>query len=315
MTDQNVAEFFGSSSPSLMKKRVWSPNDMDWGRAMFCCADRPVSNAPPVTAIQHSQLHRIPNTIHFIWLGRNELPFRGTSDWNKPMISWHKRHADFQIQLWTDRSISNEHWRNEAALKYALDREMYGMASDVLRLELLHKYGGIYVDVDYFCVDSVSDLLRGNAFVCGASNAGCVELNNGFMAATPGNVHVDRMMGRIQTWFATTMTTLPLMVSFLDKETAAALEKARHLTNDDVIAQTGPGLLTREIGSYLVSNDSDHAGILILNHAVLHPVPNYIRGDAALNAMDMYVVPGVTKAVHLWGCSWQHTDSAIYESG
>jgi hypothetical protein len=108
---------------------------------------------------------------------------------------------------------------------------------------------------------------------------------------------------------------LPLMVSFLDKETAAALEKARHLTNDDVIAQTGPGLLTREIGSYLVSNDSDHAGILILNHAVLHPVPNYIRGDAALNAMDMYVVPGVTKAVHLWGCSWQHTDSAIYESG
>lgn len=313
MTDQNVAEFFGSSSPLLMKKRVWSNNDMDWGRAMLCCAERRImSNAPDIQQQHPQQLDLcIPNAIHFIWLGRDEIPFNeGTSDWNKPMISWHKWHADFQIHLWTDRSISNKrHWRNEAALQNALDREMYGMASDILRLELLYKYGGIYVDIDYFCVDSVSDLLRGNAFVCGASNTGCVELNNGFMAATPGNVHVDRMIGRIQTWFASTMMTLTLMASFLDKETAASLEKARHLTNDDVIAQTGPGLLTRELGSYLVSNGNDHAAIFILNHAVLHPVPNNIRGEAALNAMDVYVVPGVTKAVHLWGCSWQHTDS------
>ena len=59
----------------------------------------------------------------------------------------------------------------------------FGQKADILRYELLERYGGVYVDVDMECLQSLDPLLdaRGLIFLAGFSNTGTVELNNGLI--------------------------------------------------------------------------------------------------------------------------------------
>ena len=326
MTDQTVIDFFGSSSS--FRRSVWSANDMEWGHVIvrqYCHEQQQLllqNNNDNDNNNDNNDNNRIaiPKSIHWIWLGPHAMP-------EEPMTSWIKHHGDFHQTLWTDHHIYNTTtttttndagaWFNQAALFYAMDHGMYGMASDILRLEILYQYGGVYIDIDYYCVDSILPLLkRGKDFVCGASNTGCVELNNGWMASTArqNDGVIQRMMQNIHDWFVTETLrsqSLAATMHFLDPTSRAALEQAQQLTPSNVIEHTGPGLLTRTIGNMLTAklNDNDKtqqpASFSILHHKTLHPVPNSIRGDAAINAMEIYSCLGVTKAIHLWACSWQ----------
>lgn len=56
----------------------------------------------------------------------------------------------------------------------------YGQKTDILRYELLQKFGGLYVDMDMECIQSL-DHLHNLAFYTGFSNTGTVELNNGLI--------------------------------------------------------------------------------------------------------------------------------------
>ena len=87
----------------------------------------------------------------------------------------------------------------------------YGMKSDILRYEILHSFGGVYIDTDYECVMNIGKctthnlldflflflssiilreylllfildfLCRANTFFAGISNTSAVEINNGFL--------------------------------------------------------------------------------------------------------------------------------------
>jgi mannosyltransferase OCH1-like enzyme len=322
MTDQTVIDFFGPSSS--FRRSVWSANDMEWGHVIVrqYCHEQLQQQQQllplPLQNDNDDDRISIPKSIHWIWLGPHAMP-------EEPMASWIKHHCDFHQTLWTDHHVYNTTtttkdagtWFNQAALFYAMDHGMYGMASDILRLEILYQYGGVYIDIDYYCVDSILPLLkRGKNFVCGASNTGCVELNNGWMASTArqNDGVIQRMMQNIHDWFVTETVrsqSLAATMHFLDPTSRAALEQAQQLTPSNVIEHTGPGLLTRTIGNMLTTKLHDNnetqqsASLSILHHKVLHPIPNSIRGDAAMNAMEMYSCPSVTKAIHLWACSWQ----------
>jgi mannosyltransferase OCH1-like enzyme len=54
-----------------------------------------------------------------------------------------------------------------------------GMKSDVLRYEILWRYGGVYVDVDYECLENIDQLSDSSSFFCCFSNTTVVEINNG----------------------------------------------------------------------------------------------------------------------------------------
>mmetsp|Transcript_592 Transcript_592/g.1040 ORF Transcript_592/g.1040 Transcript_592/m.1040 type:complete len:94 (+) Transcript_592:2-283(+) len=49
--------------------------------------------------------------------------------------------------------------KNSAGYQRAIRNQNYGMASDILRLEILNVFGGVYVDVDYWCVKSLNEKL------------------------------------------------------------------------------------------------------------------------------------------------------------
>jgi mannosyltransferase OCH1-like enzyme len=55
-----------------------------------------------------------------------------------------------------------------------------GLRSDALRLEILHRYGGVYLDIDMFCVQKLTPLMAkvGNGIAIGFSNTDVFEVNN-----------------------------------------------------------------------------------------------------------------------------------------
>jgi mannosyltransferase OCH1-like enzyme len=90
---------------------------------------------------------KIPRKIHQIWLG-SELPKKFAEISEK----WKQMHPSWEYKLWTDDNIKE--------LFPLYNQEIFdqcknlGEKSDILRYEIIYRFGGLYVDVDYECVKS-----------------------------------------------------------------------------------------------------------------------------------------------------------------
>lgn len=80
------------------------------------------------------------NLVHIIWLGKNEFPELTI----KCMKSWKKYLTNQTICIWTEDSLDLSH----DFVKIAYENKSWAFASDYLRLWVIHKYGGVYIDTD-----------------------------------------------------------------------------------------------------------------------------------------------------------------------
>jgi mannosyltransferase OCH1-like enzyme len=116
---------------------------------------------------------KIPKIFHRIWIGDNPMP-QQFIDWGK---SWLEHHPDWEMREWND---VEEVVVNKDCLP--LSRNL-SQTSDILRYELLYRYGGIYLDTDFVCQKNIEALLEDADFV------GAGELPNmvsaGFIAVIP----------------------------------------------------------------------------------------------------------------------------------
>lgn len=284
---------------------------MTWGQAML---HHYAHNVLPKLKQQQSTLdNRIPTTIHFIWLGpMDAMPLKTvpSDTWNGPMQSWRvHNHAMFEFRLWRDaEGISN--FFNREAFQHAMTNELYGMASDILRLEILYEYGGVYIDIDYQCASPIPPALLQFDMVCGASHTGCIEVNNGWMACRPQCRLMRIMMEKIQSWFQgywLNSQPIALMMSFLPNNDQENLRAVAKLTPTDILRNTGPGLLTQTIGEALITGTQQQEAedLAILPYTTFHPVPNWERHSLTEQVIQGYLLPGATIGVHLWQSSWQ----------
>ncbi len=124
----------------------------------------------------------IPKKIHQIWIG-GPLP-----DVFKPLIqTWKKYHPDWEYVLWDDEKIKelfplyNQKFYDES--------EGMGVKSDLLKWEIVYRYGGLYVDVDYECLRSHEELHYLYDFYTAFQpfDAFFVQLGAASFAASPGH--------------------------------------------------------------------------------------------------------------------------------
>lgn len=86
-------------------------------------------------------MSNIPHIIHYCWFGKNEKP--------KVVIecinTWKKYFPDWEIKEWNEDNydLSGIQYVNDA---YKLKK--WAFVSDLVRLDILYKYGGIYLDID-----------------------------------------------------------------------------------------------------------------------------------------------------------------------
>lgn len=120
----------------------------------------------------------IPKKVHFVWLGPKEYPERSRG-YLKAFIDMH---PNWEWFFWTDKEhseidtrvkqrIINETYLGEYQDLY-LDSDNFGEKSDLLRLVILQKEGGLYVDHDVCPRRAFTALHQNYDFYTGLQNLG-----------------------------------------------------------------------------------------------------------------------------------------------
>lgn len=126
---------------------------------------------------------KIPKIIHQIWLG-GPVPesFKGL------MQSWVDNYVGrgWEYRLWTDKDIASFQLYNQ---QFYDETTNYGVKSDLLKWEIVYRYGGVYVDVDFEPLRSLDELHYIYDFYTGIQplDTQFVQLGAALFAAVPGH--------------------------------------------------------------------------------------------------------------------------------
>ena len=160
-----------------------------------------------------TEIPKIPKVIHHIWLG-SKLPDRFHS-WYE---TWLVQHPTWKHILWTDNTAiqhnpnfhkkygdiyeeRNIHelgkLKNQALYDEAKN---YGERSDIIRFEILDRFGGLYTDIDYECFEPFDILHHSYDFyACMLPlDTGLLSVNNGILAAAAGHPVLRATMQRME---------------------------------------------------------------------------------------------------------------------
>jgi mannosyltransferase OCH1-like enzyme len=227
----------------------------------------------------------IPQIIHQTWK-TSVIPSR-FSDFTH---AWKRCHPSWRYQLWDDganRRLIQEHypWFLRSFDNFPLDIQR----ADAVRYFILHRFGGIYVDLDMDCFKSVKPLLK---------NADCVFstepemharlhntdtiISNAFMGSVPGHPFL----------FAVIKEMLTHVSSQTDK-------------NRFVLETTGPLMIVRVYQHYQHPEE-----ILLLPPELLNPL-SYLESERYLKGKKTRIIK--KKIEHAYGLhfhtgTWWKTD-------
>lgn len=121
---------------------------------------------------------QIPKKLHYFWFGGNPIPPLE----QKCIESWKRACPDYEIILWNEDNydVYKNHY-----MKQAYEAGKWGFVPDYARLDVIYKYGGIYLDTDVEVLKSLDPLLGLNGFA-GFESKSLVALGLGF-GAKKGN--------------------------------------------------------------------------------------------------------------------------------
>lgn len=149
---------------------------------MIMNAERPSDGCG---VIQTSKEPLIPKVIHYTWFSGEPVP-----DHLKRCIdTWKRFCPDYDIVRWD--STNYDLWQNQY-MTQAFQHQKWGFIADVARLDILYRYGGIYLDSDVELVRNLDELLYQPAF-CSVERWGTVNMGGG-SGAQPGNPVIKAML-------------------------------------------------------------------------------------------------------------------------
>jgi mannosyltransferase OCH1-like enzyme len=94
---------------------------------------------------------KIPKIIHQIWIGNKPMPIN-------LMNTWKEKHPDFEYICWTEEEFIKREMNFLCWEKINEIEEIAGKV-DIMRMEILYKYGGIYIDADSICVEPFDEII------------------------------------------------------------------------------------------------------------------------------------------------------------
>jgi mannosyltransferase OCH1-like enzyme len=212
----------------------------------------------------------IPKKIHQIWIG-GQVPEK----FKALMQTWKDKHPDWEYKLWTDEDIKNFSFLEPETF---FSVHNLGSKSDIWRYEILYQEGGVYVDIDFECIQPLDQLVHAHSFFTGVG--GFDYINNAIIGSKPE--------------------------ASLFKKIIQLLKCTPKEKLEDPWYHTGPLLFTKQVYHYL--KEFPEEGI-VYPVRFFYPLPNiyrfdYWKGHLSKEWISHFFIPE-TFAVHYWAESWR----------
>ncbi len=226
----------------------------------------------------------IPKIIHQIWIGPRPFPERYKA-WQK---TWQSLEG-WTYKLWTDEDLKSFRLINQRLFD---EEKNYGARADILRIEILNRFGGLYVDTDFECLNlEAFDILNScYDFYCGIIPIDCkaLLLNNAIIASVPGHPILEGIIDNLQSIY----------------------DEVEQGKTGQVIIRKGPGLLSRMFVKYANKGYRDIA----LPPSFVYPLGVYqikklnwskeLKNERFFDDIKAKVIKPETIAIHWWDGSW-----------
>eukprot|EP00835_Amoeboradix_gromovi_P006750 NODE_870_length_3547_cov_0.466357.p1 type:complete len:348 gc:universal NODE_870_length_3547_cov_0.466357:2477-1434(-) len=158
---------------------------------------------------------QIPNILHQTWKTQSLPP-----NFLRWRHSWLRNHPHWQHNLWTDlenrQLVKQEYpW----LLHFYDNLPKHIQRVDIVRYLYLHKYGGVYADLDFECIKPIDPLLINNKVILGKishDDEWLHNIPNAFMASVAGHdfwifvIHLS--IARMSLNFITEDVTGPILI-------------------------------------------------------------------------------------------------------
>ena len=226
-----------------------------------------------------SMEQKIPKILHFVWLG-SQVPGR----LKKFIASWIDKHPDWTYKIWKDDDAQEFGLENIKAFNA---NKNFGFKSDLFRYEILYRHGGIYLDCDFLCLDSL-DFIHDNIsfYACFFQNS---IVANGLIGSVANHPILHKC---IYEFNKNLVITQP---------------------NEDIKIQieSGPAYFTRKIFDYLKTDGDDQDIVIFPTNYFFSFDPTkknqFWKGNITL-ANSLASLPEEAIGVHYWATSWVKND-------
>jgi Glycosyl transferase family 2/Glycosyltransferase sugar-binding region containing DXD motif len=206
----------------------------------------------------------IPKIIHQLWIGSKPAPLT-------LMNTWKEKNPDFEYIFWNEAEIVKKKMVFRCQDKIDDIEEINGKA-DIMRWEILYKYGGVFLDADSICIEPIDEELLNKKCFAGWEHE---EARPGLIATgTMGFPIHDTLVKNAIEWI-------------LQHEVSQ--KKGNMMAWQSV----GPGLLTRMYN--------------VLNYTDLYIFPSYSFLPIHLTGRE-YCGHGKIYAFQAWGSTKQSYD-------
>ena len=109
----------------------------------------------------------IPRVFHHVWTSGDAMPDRVLA----MRQTWIDRHPDWEFRILAPEDLT---WLRNRSL---FDRaETYAQKADIARYEVVHRFGGVYLDTDMECLRPLDGLLNGCDFFAARQHDGVVNI-------------------------------------------------------------------------------------------------------------------------------------------
>lgn len=130
----------------------------------------------------------IPKKIHYIWLGKGKKDRVSQICIN----SWYSNLKDYEIIEWNEDNLPLEEIaKNNKFFQYCKKNKLWAFMSDYLRVWILYREGGIYLDTDVQSLKPFDPLLHNSMFIGYESGN---YIGTGIIGCEKGNQYIHKVM-------------------------------------------------------------------------------------------------------------------------
>lgn len=259
---RNASTIDFQNDPSIQKAKTNFDRFCDRNKAL-----------PTVNYDLPPKIYSIPPILHFIWLG-SPLPEKG----RQTIKSWLDHHPGWEWKLWTDEEVNQFPWTDDHLRSVFEQADSWAEKADILRLDILYQWGGIYSDIDALCLQPFHDLI-----VQDITFFSCFELN-----------YASSHYG--EAFYVGTAVIGAAKGSNVLKYCLVHSKTQKEAPDLNLLKRTGPGLVSKACQA---SFHLPQEHILILPCSYLYPLPWKLR-----NENDAGFIGLESLAIHLWNNSW-----------